>query len=121
MSKLYVLNRMTGSPAAGNIFTSAWKFIKGGIKTLTSKKGAQVVVQQLPKSVKDVAKYVAPVVVGAVGAELMSGGGEKESRGATGGWTGRRRRGITATELKGFHKVARLLHKEGMVVKHARR
>jgi hypothetical protein len=53
------------------------------------------------------------------GMELMKGGGG--GGGATGTWTRRRRKGITATELRGFRKVASLLHKEGMTIKHHRR
>jgi hypothetical protein len=52
----------------------------------------------------------------AAGALLGGGGGG----GASGGWTTRRRRGITATELRGYRKVANLIHKEGMVSKRAR-
>lgn len=51
---------------------------------------------------------------GEIAGALMSGGG---GRGASGSWAPRRRKGITATELRGFRKVASLLHKEGMTIK----
>jgi hypothetical protein len=58
---------------------------------------------------------------GEIAGQLMSGGGRGGRYGASGGWTGRRRKGITATELRGFRKVASLLHKEGMTIKHHKR
>src|SRR5512136_711773 len=123
MSKLYQLNRMRGSAAAGDLWGSLLKLggkaVKG-IGKLFSKKTKTVIAEQVLPAAKKVIPYALPAVGVEVAQALMNGGG-KQSAGATGGWGTRRRRGITATELRGFHKVARLLHKEGMVVKHARR
>jgi hypothetical protein len=112
MSKLYLMNRMQMSPAAGGLFSGIVKF---GAKLLgIGKKVAPVVVA----AAKNPAVQMGAAVLGAEAAgALLSGGG---GGGSTGGWTRRRRRGITATELRGFRKVANLIHKEGMVSKRAR-
>lgn len=46
------------------------------------------------------------------GSALLS---KRGSSGASGSWGRRRAKGITAAELRGFHRVANLLRKVGMV------
>lgn len=121
MSKLYQLNRMKYAPAAGGLGSLISKGIGavgGLIGGLFKKKSVAAVGTMVAKVAKNPLAQTA-AVVGAteLASGLLSGGGA----GASGGWTRRRAKGITGTELRGFHKVARLLHKEGMVVKHARR
>lgn len=120
MSKLYQMNRMRYSAAAGGPLTS----LIGGAGKLLGKlfqsKGTRAAIAAAKKlAANPIVQTGAIVGLGEVAGSLMSGGGK--SGGATGSWGHRRRKGITGTELRGFHKVARLLHKEGMVVKHARR
>jgi hypothetical protein len=115
MSKLYALNRMTGAPAAGGLIGSIVKF---GAKVLGIGKKVAPVVGKLAKN--PMVQTGAMIAAGSAASALLDGGGG--SGGASGGWTGRRRgRGITARELRGYRKVANLLHKEGMVSKRARR
>jgi hypothetical protein len=110
---MYLLNRMTYAPAAGGIFD---KIVKFGGKLLGI--GKKTAVAMAP-TLKQVAPTAAIVGLGTAAGALLEGGGG--GGGATGGWTGRRRRrGITATELRGYRKVANLIHKEGMVSKRAR-
>lgn len=118
MSKMYMLNRMTYAPAAGGFLGSAIKFV--GKLFGKGKNVVQQVVPQVLPAAKKLAPYVAPAAIVA-GAELLGGGGGSGGGGASGGWSGtRRRRGITATELRGYRKVANLIHKEGMVSRRAR-
>jgi len=98
------------------------KIVKGGAKLLGGlfkKKGVQAAIQTGAKIAKNPAVQTGLAVAAAEGASaLLSGGG---GGGATGGWGYRRRaRGITARELRGYRKVANLLHKEGMVSRRAR-
>jgi len=113
---------MQYAPAAGDIFSSILKVGKGIVKGIGSAfgggKAKEVLVQQVLPAAKKVAPYMAPAVAGYALGELTSGGGG--TRGASGCWAPRRRRGITATELRGYRKVANLIHKEGMVSKRAR-
>lgn len=122
MSKLYQLNRMSYGAAAGDPFL-------GGIISLASKlfgKGKKVV-QAVAPAVAKVAKSptgrqiaggVAAGAGWAAGERLLRGGG---GGGAAGGWgPPRRAKGITARELRGYRKVANLLHREGMVSRRAR-
>jgi hypothetical protein len=113
MSKLYQMNRMMYAPAAGGLLSGVVKF---GAKLLgIGKKVAPVVAT----AVKNPIVQTGMMVAGAEAASaLLSGGGG--GSGASGGWVRRRRRGITATELRGYRKVANLIHKEGMVSKRAR-
>jgi len=112
---------MRYAPAAGGgLLSGIVKIGSGLVKGVTSlfkSKAAKVAAQALKNPIVQTGLVVG---AGEVAGALMAPGGAKASTGVSGGW-GRRRRGITATELRGFHKVARLLHKEGMVVKHARR
>jgi hypothetical protein len=99
----------------GNILKGGAKLIGG----LFKKKGVQTVVTAAGKAIKNPVVQTGLMVAGTEAASaLMSGAG---GRGASGGWSpSRRGRGITARELRGYRKVARLLHKEGMVSKRAR-
>jgi hypothetical protein len=118
MSKLYMMNRMTyGAAAGGGILGKAAKWLGGLFKGKTK----QVLTQTVLPTVKKALPYmVAPAAFAGAEALLEGGGGGGGGRGASGGWGGRRRRGITATELRGYRKVANLIHKEGMVSKRAR-
>lgn len=120
MSKLAVIRQYQTSPAAGGIFSflaPVAKFIGKGLGIIkpAATKAAQVVVQAAKSPVGQAALYAG---AGAAGAALMKGGG-----GASGSYAGYRRRGrgITARELRGYRKVANLLHREGMVSRRAHR
>jgi len=120
MSKLYQLNRMRYSPAAGDIFSTliggAGKLI-GGLFKSKATKAAIAVAKKV--AANPLAQTALAAGGGALAGELLAGGGG--GKGASGGWVTRRRKGITATELRGFRKVAKLLHNEGMVIKKHRR
>ena len=123
MSKLYQMNRMRNSAAAGGLLTG----IIGGAGKLVGKlfqsKGTKLAIAAGKKALANPVVQTG-LMIGA--SELASsalmgrGGGGGGARGASGGWTGRRRKGITATELRGFRKVAKLLHNEGMTIKKKR-
>lgn len=113
MSKLAVLRQYQTSPAAGGIFSflaPVAKFIGKGLGIIK------------PAVTKAVASPTGKAVLTAAGTgaamSLLSKGGGGSS-GASGTWR-RRSRGITARELRGYRKVARLLHNEGMVSRRAR-
>lgn len=114
MSKLYLLNRMSNAPAAGGLLSG---IVNIGKSILGIGKKALPVVAQTMKN--PVVQTGAMIAAGTAANALLSGGGGSSS-GASGGWGSRRRRGITATELRGYRKVANLIHKEGMVSKRAR-
>lgn len=119
MSKLAVIRQYQTSPAAGGIFSflaPIAKFVGKGLGIIkpAASKAAQVVVQAAKSPVGQAALYAG---AGAAGAALMKGGG---ASGAYGGYR-RRGRGITARELRGYRKVANLLHREGMVSRRAHR
>jgi hypothetical protein len=118
MSKLYQLNRMRYSPAAGDIFSTliggAGKLI-GGLFKSKATKSAIAIAKKV--AVNPLAQTALAAGGGALAGELLAGGG---GRGSSGGWRVRRK-GITATELRGFRKVAKLLHNEGMTIKKHRR
>jgi hypothetical protein len=111
---------MRNSPAAGGLLTS----IIGGAGKLVGKlfqsKGTKLALAAGKKALANpIVQTGLMIGAGEVAGSLMAGG--SGSRGASGGWSGRRRgRGITATELRGFRKVANLIHKEGMVSSRAR-
>jgi hypothetical protein len=120
VSKLALIRQYQYSPMAGGL---VGKILKGGAKffgSLFKKKGVQAAIQTGAKIAKNPAVQTGLAVAAAEGASaLLSGGGG--GGGATGGWGYRRRaRGITARELRGYRKVANLLHKEGMVSRRAR-
>ena len=118
MSKLATIRQYQYSPAAGGLFTTilsgVGKFIGKGLGII--KTAAPTVVKAAKSPIGQAALYTGA----AIGAEKLLS--PKAARaGASGGWTSSRRgRGITARELRGYRKVARLLHKEGMVSKRAR-
>jgi len=117
MSKLAYIKRSRyqyGDPALpliGGLIAGAAKFlpkiIKGGGKLL----GIGKKVLSTPTG-KQVAQAVAAGGAFSAAGALMS---PKGGRGASGGWGPRRAKGITATELRGFNRVASLLRKVGMV------
>lgn len=122
MSKLYAMQRMRYGAAAGDPFAIP-ALLGGAVKViggLFKKKGVAKVAQAVGKAAASpTGKGIGAAVAGGMayaGAERLLGGGG----GASGGWTRRRRRGITALELRGYRKVANLIHKEGMVSKRAR-
>lgn len=119
MSKLYQLNRMTYGAAAGDPWLGA--LLKGAGKLvggLFKKKGVQAVVTGASKIAKSpVGQAAIYTGAGMAASQLLEGGGR--GRGASGGWA-RRAKGITARELRGYRKVANLLHREGMVSRRAR-
>lgn len=115
MSKLYMINRMSNAPAAGGLLSGVLNF---GKKLLgIGKKASTVLAPTLKNPLVQTGLMIG---AGEAAGALMSPGSGSGSGGASGGWTGRRRRGITATELRGYRKVANLIHKEGMVSKRAR-
>lgn len=123
MSKLAVIRQYQTSPAAGGLFSflapvvkTVGSFIGKGLGIIkpAATKAAQVAATAAKSPVGQAALYAG---AGAAASALMRGG----SGGASGAYGYRRRgRGITATELRGYRKVAGLLHKEGMVSKRAR-
>jgi len=119
MSKMYQLNRMTYGAAAGDPWLGG--VLKGAI-SLFKKKAPAIIAKggQLIKSPvgRQVATAAAAGAGWAAGERILGGGG---GRGASGGWGApRRAKGITARELRGYRKVANLLHREGMVSRRAR-
>jgi hypothetical protein len=118
MSKLAVIKQYQYSPAAGGIFSTVLsgigKFVTRGLGI--AKKAAPAVAKAAKSPVGQAALYTGA----ALGAEKLLSGGGGASRGVSGSYGYRRGRGITARELRGYRKVARLLHKEGMVSKRAR-
>lgn len=119
MSKLAMVRQYRYSPAAGGLFSflaPVAKFIGKGLGVIKPAvtKAAQVAATAAKSPVGQAALYAG---AGAATSALLSGGGS----GASGGWAPRRRsKGITARELRGYRKVARLLHQEGMVSRRAR-
>lgn len=112
MSKLAVLRQYRYSPAAGGIFGTIGKFLGGAVNAVTG---------------LNIFRSKAAAVAPAPQVKLPFGVGAGPSFGVNpsallkGGGGARRGRGITARELRGYRKVANLLHKEGMVSKKARR
>lgn len=117
MSKMAYLKATRGAAGGLPILAALGglipKVIKVGGKLLgIGKKAAAIpAVQQTAKAVAAGAGYAAA-------AKMLGGGG---GGGATGSYGYRRKaRGITATELRGFNKVAGLLHRVGMVPRKTR-
>jgi len=116
MSKMAYLKATRGAAGGLPILAALGglipKVIKVGGKLLgIGKKAAAIpAVQQTAKAVAAGAGYAAA-------AKMLGGGGS----GASGAYGYRRKaRGITATELRGFNKVAGLLHRVGMVPRKTR-
>lgn len=118
MSKLAVIQQYRYSPAAGGLFSflaPAIKFIGKGLGII--KPAATAAATTVAKAVKTPVGQAALLAGGTAAASALLAGG----RGASGGYAPRRHsRGITARELRGYRKVARLLHQEGMVSRRAR-
>lgn len=122
MSKLAVIRQYQYSPAAGGPLS----FITKGIGKLlpkifpSLKRGAQQVatLAKTPLGTAVATGGAYAMTEQAIG--LLKGGGGGGGAGASGVWRRRRSRGITARELRGYRKVANLLHKEGMVSRRAR-
>lgn len=117
MSKMAYLKATRGQagglPLIGALAKLLPKVVKVGGKLL----GVGKKVAATP-GVKDLAKVAAGGAGYAAAAKLMQGGG---GGGASGSFGFRRKsRGITATELRGFNKVAGLLHRVGMVPRKTR-
>jgi len=112
------MNQMRYAPAAGGLLTGiiggAGKLIGGLFQSKATK--AAIAAGKAALANPAVRTGLA-VGAGTLAGQLMTGGGG--GRGASGSWP-HRRRGITATELRGYRKVANLIHKEGMVSKRAR-
>lgn len=115
MSKTALIKQYRYSPAAGGFLSflaPVAKFVGKGLGIIkpAAAKVAAAATSPTGKAVLSAAG------AGAAGALLARGSG-----GASGSWGPRRRgRGITARELRGYRKVARLLHNEGMVSRRAR-
>jgi len=115
MSKLAYLKATRGQagglPILGAIAGLLPKVIKVGGKLLGIGKKAAAV-----PAVRAAGAAVATGAGYAAASKLLGGGG-----GASGSFGYRRKaRGITATELRGFNKVAGLLHRVGMVPRKTR-
>lgn len=124
MSKLALIRQYQYSPQAGGLFSFAAPLVKtvGGFigKALNIGKKA---LPAIGAGAKAMAKNPAlQALAGVVGYEaavkILSGKGGGGSSGSFG--YRRRARGITALELRGYRKVANLIHKEGMVSRRAR-
>lgn len=119
MSKMAQLNRMNGYSAGDPwIIPAIGTAIKGAIGLF--KKKAPAIAAYAAKAAKS------PAAKQLAGGAAMGGGWALaenllKQKGASGGWAGHRRaKGITARELRGYRKVANLLHREGMVSRRAR-
>jgi hypothetical protein len=108
MSKLAFIKRYNYAPAAGGILGDLWDIGKG-IFGKKKTKAPSIIPGFSAPGFPIAAPYTSPQT----GAKrLMNGGG---------GGGIRRGKGISARELKGFRKVSRLLHREGMVPKRTRK
>lgn len=122
MSKLYLLNQYRYSPAAGGLGS----LLKGAVNLVAGVAGVGQVFkkgQKAPPNVFSPTQQQQMSGGWTAAAQGLVQGAVKAARGAKGGGgTGvvRRGRGITARELRGYRKVANLIHKEGMVSKRAR-
>lgn len=121
MSKLAQLRQYRYSPAAGGLgafLGPLVKFVGKGLGIIkpAATKAAQIAGTVAKSPVGQAALYAG---AGAATSALMRGG--KSGGSADWPFAGRRRsKGITARELRGYRKVANLLHKEGMVSKRVR-
>jgi len=112
MSKLAFIRRYNYAPAAGGILGDIWNIGKG----LFGKKKAA------PAAPAPTATNWSGIGfgqgIGISGYDPITGAKRLT---ASGGGSYRRGKGISARELKGFRKVSRLLHREGMVPKKTRK
>lgn len=121
MSKMAVIRQLQYSPQAGGLLGTIIKGAGKLFKAIKGSKAAAVAGKVARSPVGQAAIYTG---AGMAAGKLMDPGTAAQAAltgpGASGGWRPRRSRGITARELRGYRKVARLLHKEGMVSKRAR-
>jgi len=106
MSKLSQLQNFRYQPAAGGLLSFIPKALGGLVNTIT---GLNIIKPKVAPPAAAITPMKAPTGTSAAVRALIGGGG-----------TTRRAKGISGRELRGFRKVARLLHKEGMVSKKAR-
>jgi len=109
MSKLRMIRYYGSQPAAGGILGDIFNIGKSLFKK-KAKTTAPAVPSYLAETV------ATPSMGPSAGVRALLNGG-----GGGGGYGRRRAKGISGKELSGYRKVARLLHKEGMVSKKARR
>lgn len=111
MSKLAMVRQYRYAPAAGGLFSFIPKLLGGAVNAVTGMNLIKTKTAAV-QSVAPVQKLAAAAPSSAAVKSLLGGGG--------GGGGIRRGKGISAKELRGFRKVSRLLHNEGMVSKRAR-
>lgn len=112
MSKLAFIKRYNYAPAAGGILGDLWNIGKG---LFGKKKKAAV-----PLATSGFSGLGFGQGIGIMGYDPITGAAKKLTNGGGGGGI-RRGKGISARELRGFRKVSRLLHREGMVPKRTRK
>lgn len=118
MSKLAYLKATRGAAGGLPLLAAGAKIAKPAIKFLGKLFGIGKKAAAIP-AVQQTAKAVAAGAGYAAAAKMLGGGGG--GAGASGAYGFRRKsRGITATELRGFNKVAGLLHRVGMVPRKTR-
>lgn len=108
MSKLAQIQTFRNAPAAGGLLSFIPKLLGGAVNAVT---GLNII---KPKSTAPAtAPSIAAAAPQSAAVKALMGGGSF-------GGAKRRSKGITGRELRGFRKVAKLLHKEGMVSKKSR-
>jgi len=108
MSKLAQLQTFRYAPAAGGLLSFIPKALGGLVNAVT---GMNIIKPKVAPPAAAISPMKASVGTSSAVRALLNGGG---------GGTTRRAKGISGRELRGYRKVARLLHKEGMVSKKAR-
>lgn len=117
MSKLAYLKATRGQAGALPILGAIASFIPKAVKVVG---GALGLVKKASPAAKAIVGGVASGAAASAAAAALMGGG-KRSGGASGSFGApHKHRGITATELRGFNKVAGLLHRVGMVPRKTR-
>lgn len=106
MSKLAQIQTFKNAPAAGGLFSFIPKLLGGAVNAIT---GMNII---KPKSTAPATAPSVPMASTSAAAKALMGGGSFGVK--------RRSKGISGRELRGFRKVAKLLHKEGMVSKKSR-
>lgn len=107
MSKLAQIQNFKYQPAAGGLLSFIPKALGAVVNTIT---GVNIIKPKAAAAPLQAPAMKAPAGVTSSAVRALIGGGG----------TTRRAKGITGRELRGFRKVARLLHKEGMVSKKSR-
>jgi len=125
MSKLYEMNRLAYGATAGDPFLAG--LISRGAKIVGGLiKAAGPAAAAAGKAAGKAAATPAGKAAMSAGLFYLGGRLFRAGKGGKpvpvdgGGGYGRRRRGITALELRGYRKVANLIHREGMVSRRAR-